>query len=90
MDHARILANSFMDNLCFFKIKGAQLPSSKTYRIMIALMLVLFIDGMGQGLIFPILTSTITNVHATVILQITSEHLRDIWYGILIAAYFLM
>lgn len=57
---------------------------------MIALMLVLFIDGMGQGIIFPILTDTISNPHNQIILHNASAHVREIWYGILIGVYYLM
>ncbi len=59
-------------------------------RALFSLMLVLFIDGMGQGIIFPILTATITNPHATLLLHHASQSVRDIWYGILIAVYYLI
>lgn len=64
--------------------------TSNTRKAIFALMLVLFIDGMGQGLIFPILTSTITNIHSNVLLHHASQHSRDIWYGALVSVYFLM
>lgn len=55
-----------------------------------ALMLVLFIDGLGQGIIFPILTQTLTDIHSTILLHHASQSLRDTWYGILVGAYYVM
>lgn len=73
----------------------ASLKSSKNSKPLLgkaifALMLVLFIDGFGQGLIFPILSATIANDQSSLLLQNPSPILREIWYGVLVGVYYLM
>ena len=55
-----------------------------------ALMLVLFIDGMGQGIIFPILSKTLTNSHSALFLNGSSLSIRNFWFGIIVGSYYLM
>ena len=55
-----------------------------------ALMLVLFIDGMGQGIIFPILSKTLTNSHSALFLNGSSLSIRNFWFGVIVGSYYLM
>lgn len=52
-----------------------------------ALFLILFIDGLGLGLIFPILAQVIIDPNATLFLQ-GNEHTRTLWYACIIASFF--
>ena len=53
-----------------------------------ALFLVLFIDGMGQGILFPILNGVI--LKSSVLLSAaTSLHTREIWYSVIIGVFFI-
>jgi MFS transporter, DHA1 family, tetracycline resistance protein len=61
-----------------------------TSRALFALMLVLFIDGMGQGLFFPVLNATLIDPHTHILLVHESLHVRLIWYGVLVSVYYLM
>lgn len=62
--------------------------ASKTGATLFALFLVLFIDGLGQGLIFPILTNVIINPNSHAILGMVSEQTRTIWYAVIICSFF--
>lgn len=53
-----------------------------------SLMLVLFLDGMGQGIVFPIFSKAIFNSHSLLLSATTSAAARNIWYGILVGAFF--
>lgn len=61
------------------------------FKIMFPLMLVLFIDGVGQSIIFPLLTTTILNLdsHHQFFLKEVPLYIRNFWYGILVSVYFL-
>lgn len=61
---------------------------SKERHALLALFLVLFIDGMGQGLIFPILTNVIINPNSHEILYLATRETRTIWYGVVICCFF--
>lgn len=61
---------------------------SKEKHALLALFLVLFIDGMGQGLIFPILTNVIINPNAHEILYLATREERTIWYGVVVCSFF--
>lgn len=56
----------------------------------VALMLVLFIDGMGQGIIFPILSNTLTNTNSTLFFESSNLLARHLWFGLIIGAYYFM
>ena len=71
-------------------VRAIDMSKITNNKAIIALMLVLFIDGMGQGIIFPILTKTITNSNSTLFLSHVAQSTRNIWYGILIGVYYLM
>lgn len=55
----------------------------------LALMLVLFIDGMGQGIIFPILSKTLANASSRLFFTSDSVALHAIWFGLIIGSYYL-
>lgn len=55
----------------------------------ISLMLVLFIDGMGQGIIFPILSKTLTNHTNSQIFKMTFFS-PQLWFGFIVGSYYLM
>ena len=57
---------------------------------LISLFLVLFIDGLGQGIIFPVLASSLLKAHSHILLQSNpNEAVRDLLYGCIIAVFFL-
>ncbi len=56
---------------------------------MLALFIVLLIDGLGQGILFPLLTKTLVNPHATTLVTHASAHMRTILYGAILGVYFL-
>ncbi len=51
------------------------------------LFLVLFIDGMGLGLLFPIINSIIIDSHSAFLSQSTSMAMRDFYYGLTIGIF---
>lgn len=53
------------------------------------LFLVLFIDGLGQGILFPILIRDLTNPDSMVLTASHSETLRNAYYGIILGVFFL-
>jgi MFS family permease len=55
---------------------------------MVALFLVLFLDGFGQSLIFPILTRTLLSTTNNSLVQNLSIHDREILYGIIIGLFY--
>ena len=61
---------------------------TKEQHALFALLLILFIDGMGQGLIFPILTNVIINPASHVVLSSATIEERNIWYGVIICSFF--
>lgn len=56
---------------------------------MLPLFLVLFIDGMGLGLLFPILNVLLIDPNAGFLPQATSELLRSFYYGLTIGIFML-
>jgi MFS transporter, DHA1 family, tetracycline resistance protein len=54
-----------------------------------SLFLVLFIDGLGQGILYPILTKALVNIHSTALISYGSQNTRDILYSIVIGIFFL-
>jgi MFS transporter, DHA1 family, tetracycline resistance protein len=60
----------------------------KIHVVLWALFLVLFIDGLGQGLLYPILTRTLIDVHSTALIHFGSVHTRNVLYAIVIAVFF--
>lgn len=52
-------------------------------------MLVLFLDGMGQGIVFPIFSKSLFNSHSTLLAATNTVEARNIWYGILVGIFFL-
>ncbi len=56
---------------------------------MLPLFLVLFIDGMGLGLLFPILNTILIDPHAHFLPASTSELLRNFYYGLTIGIFML-
>lgn len=61
---------------------------TKERHAILALLLLLFIDGMGQGLIFPILTNAIINAKAHSVLHLATHLERSIWYGVIVFSFF--
>lgn len=55
----------------------------------IALMFVVFIDILGQGLVFPILNSLIMDTNSDLLASSVSTGTRHVWYGTVIGAFFL-
>ena len=55
----------------------------------LSLFFVLLIDGMGQGLIFPMLSSSLTSPNSQFFIQHASIGLRDTLYSIIIGVFFL-
>ena len=56
-----------------------------------SLFLVLFIDGMGQGILFPILAGAVLSPHTTILLTASASLAsRDFWYGIILSSFSLM
>jgi len=55
----------------------------------VALFFVLLIDGISQGLIFPILTNTLVSVHAHEFVAHLSMGERNVLYGICLGVFFL-
>lgn len=56
-----------------------------------SLFLVLFIDGLGQGLLFPILAGAVLPAHSAYLLTASASlATRNLWYGIIIAAFGLL
>lgn len=55
-----------------------------------SLMLVLFIDGLGQSIIFPLLTQTLTTNHHTMLFSAINPAHTNYWYGALVGAYYFM
>src|ERR1700733_3216111 len=53
------------------------------------LLLILFIDGMGLGLVFPILNNLIVDTHSHFIAASLSEHARDLIFGVIVAIFML-
>src|SRR3989338_9044223 len=53
------------------------------------LLLVLFIDGMGLGLVFPILNSMIMDPHSTVVSAHLSPNMRNLIFGSTIGVFML-
>lgn len=51
-------------------------------------MLVLFLDGMGQGIVFPVYSKAIFDTHSLLLNATTSEATRNIWYGILVGVFY--
>lgn len=62
---------------------------SKERHAILALLLLLFIDGMGQGLIFPILTNAIINPKSHAVLHLATQQERTIWYGVIVFSFFI-
>ncbi len=52
-------------------------------------MTVLFIDGMGQGILFPILGRALLNPLSTELIAHVGLLARDVWYGIIIGIFFI-
>ncbi|MCH9625186.1 MAG: Tetracycline resistance protein, class C [Chlamydiales bacterium] len=55
---------------------------------LLSLMFVLFLDGLGQGIVFPIYSKTLFDPHSHLLAATTSPAMRNIWYGILVGAFF--
>jgi MFS transporter, DHA1 family, tetracycline resistance protein len=53
-----------------------------------ALTLVLFIDGLGQSILFPLLTQEIANTNSLLFFSGAEPAARNLWYGLLIGTYF--
>ena len=53
-----------------------------------ALLLVVLVDIMGQGLLYPILTTLMLDPHQTFLPAGTSQSDRSLYYGLVIAAFF--
>lgn len=51
-------------------------------------MMVLFLDGLGQGIVFPLYSKALFDPHSHVLLIAASPMTRNIWYGILIGVFF--
>ncbi len=52
-------------------------------------MMVLFLDGMGQGIVFPILSQALIDPQQHVLIATATPEMRNLWYGILIGVFFL-
>lgn len=52
-----------------------------------ALVLVLFLDGLGQGLFFPILAGMLLHPHANYLLTDASMDARNFWYGAILGCF---
>lgn len=61
----------------------------KNLLAMLSLFIVLIIDGLGQGILFPLLTKTLVAPHSTALIQHGSEHLRTFLYSTILGVYFL-
>ena len=54
-----------------------------------ALLFVVFVDLLGQGLVFPIINSLIMSTDSTLLAQSTPTGMRHVYYGVVIGAFFL-
>ncbi len=55
---------------------------------LLALFLVLFIDGLGQGILFPVLTGTLIDSHTAIFATGSSAATREFLYGLVISIFF--
>jgi MFS transporter, DHA1 family, tetracycline resistance protein len=62
----------------------------KTYFFpILSLCLILFIDGLGQGIMLPIFAETLTSEHSQILLVGSSETVKQLYYGLVIGLFFL-
>jgi MFS family permease len=64
------------------------MPQKKSL-ILSTLFLVLFIDGLGQGILYPVLTRALINPHATTLGTFSSEEVRYVLYGLAVGIFFI-
>lgn len=65
-----------------------KMNQSRNFFIKFALFLILFLDGFGQSLIFPILTRTILSVDNHSLVDHLSMHSREIIYGLIVGLFY--
>lgn len=65
-----------------------KVSKSKHVFIMFALFLILFLDGFGQSLIFPILTKTILSADNNSLVNGLSMHGREVIYGLIVGLFY--
>lgn len=61
----------------------------KIQKTLSALFLVVFIDGLGQGLLFPILTKVLSDPNSQQLISTSSASLRELAYGVTVGVFFL-
>ncbi len=64
------------------------IEKSKRILIMSALFLILFLDGFGQSLIFPILTKTLLSINNYSLVGNIDAHSRQVLYGIIVGLFY--
>ena len=57
--------------------------------VLFSLMSVLFIDGLGQGILFPILDRALLDPLSTELISHVGLLSRNVWYGIIIGIFFI-
>jgi len=65
-----------------------KMNQSRSFLIKFALFLILFLDGFGQSLIFPILTRTILSVDNHSLVDHLSMHSREVIYGLIVGLFY--
>ncbi|OYK80064.1 MFS transporter [Coxiella burnetii] len=65
------------------------MKSNTKIATLFSLMMVLFLDGMGQGIVFPILSQALIDPQQHVLIATATPEMRNLWYGILIGVFFL-
>lgn len=65
-----------------------KMNQSKQSLIKFALFLILFLDGFGQSLIFPILTKTILSTDNHSLINSLSLHHREVIYGLIVGLFY--
>lgn len=61
----------------------------KSHLVISTLALVLMIDGLGQGILYPVLARALMNVNSVVLGHFSSENSRYIFYGLSVGIFFL-
>lgn len=65
------------------------MSNKRAFIVLLPMLLVLFIDDLGQGIFFPILTKALTNPNSTVLVIGDSPEMRSLLYGLIISVFFI-